>query len=481
MKYPSLLFLVGCAPALAQPAPCVVPVTRDRAGILGAVAVAGPSGRVCLDAGDYIVTTPTSPPGARRPYAVLPVGTTEIYGMGADVTVVHFTGDAGLIDWHGITLTGGSAHDFTVETSSLTGTVEQTHAMRVFGPANDGHVYNMVFDHPVRHAADGTEWPGGDSFQFVCYVASPCLRWRIDHSLFRHSDRSGVAAHGGTEVEISDNEFRDTGDQDVDGEGDSGGNHHWRILRNAFMTGPHAQGDIAIQLQRADDILIEDNKFWGRGVFSYEASNVEIDRNTIVLDRAGGGSAVIEIKKCRTTPAGCASTINIHDNALIRTAAAGPGFVVRATPQGTGTPDHLTVAHNTIAQGAQGDVVNTVGMVGLTVENNTVFYSGPSNKGYGVLALGSAGAAPTRTDQIVVSGNIWVGPLAGVIGIAGSYGGTGWVTAISNVAMGPLAGLVCGNANVGSRILGPLTLSWLGLLGNAWPSSPSGCAGVPVL
>lgn len=471
MKYLALLFL-ACAPALAQPAPCVVPATRDGPGILDAVAIAGPTGRVCLDAGDYIVATPQSPPGARRPYAVLAIGTTELYGAGPDITTVHFVGDAGMIDWHGITKTGGDMHDFTIETGSLTGTVEQTHAFRVFGPASPGRVYNMVFDHPVRHAADGSDLAGGDCMQFVGYPGALIVGWRIYKVVLRHCDRSGFAAHGGTEVEIADSEFHDTGDQDIDGEGGTGGNHHWVIARNTFMTGVHAQGDVAIQLQLADDVNIEENKFWGRGVFSYSSSHVRLANNLIVMDVPGGTSA-IEIKKA-------SSVTEVDGNTLVRTPKAGPGFLIRAAPQNNGTPDHLTIRGNTLAQSQSNDVINTFGMVGLTVEGNTVIYTGLPGKGYGVLAAGSAGAAPIRTDDIRVVGNTWIGPLAGCLGLSGGYGGTGAVTALSNVAMGPVAGIVCGGATTGQRILGPLMLFALGMLGNAWPA-PSGCAGVPTL
>lgn len=456
MKY-LVIFLVGCSGAFAAPPPCAIPATRDGPGILAARDTVGPAGKVCLDSGEYVVVTPRSPLGARRPYPVLEFGATELFGAGADLTVVHFTGDAGGIDWHGVTKTGGDVHGFTIETSALTGTVEQTHAMRVFGPASNGRIYDMAFDHVDRGL------PGGDCIQFVCYADRPCANWQVDHNAFRGCDRSGVAAHSGvTDLRITDNVFSDTGDQDIDGEG-SGANFDWLIARNTFATGPHAQGDVAIQLQLADRVRITDNKFYGRGLFSYSSSHVEVDHNDMVQDRAGGTSNV-EIKKA-------SSYTNVHDNRLVRSAKAGPGALVRAIPHNSGTPDHLTVSGNAMAQMGPGDLIVTVGVVGLTVEGNTIVYSGPPGAGYAVLALGTTAV---RTDEIELTGNTLVGQLAGCLVVSGAYGGTKAVTARGNVAMGPVSGLLCDNANIAQRITGPLTLA-----GNTWPA-PSGCAGVPM-
>lgn len=443
--------------------PCAVPAAVPDDGLDDRVAIQNAlttKGCAHLGAGTYDIDTPVAVAPARRVYAMLTMTTGRtVYGGGPD-TVLSFRGDAGGQDWFGLGLNGDRArvHDLTIDTSELTNTSEQTHAIHGIGPTTGLEVDHVAFEHPAR------DLPGGDCIQFVGYGPTPIVGARVHHNTFAHCDRSGVAAHSGMhDLQVVDNEFADTGDQDFDGEG-SGGNDGILIARNHFALSPQAQGTMAIQIQLAVNVRITDNQFGGRGLFLYGCSACELDHNTLSRT-ASGNSAIVEISEA-------SSGVNVHHNTMDRAAGAGAGPMVRLVPHNSGTPDHVTVADNQILQHASGDIVNSTGAVGLYVYRNSVTYSGPVGASWGVLANGSAGATPIRTDDIHVDRNTWYGALSGIIGVSGSYGGCRSVESSDNVATASLNGLVCLNVSTGAQVLGPVTS-----VRNQWPAHSCGPAG----
>ncbi|MBZ4421110.1 right-handed parallel beta-helix repeat-containing protein [Myxococcus sp. RHSTA-1-4] len=441
-------------PACAVPAAVPNDGLDDRAAIQEALTT---QGCAYLPAGTYDIDTPSFVPPARRIYAMLTATGARLYGDGP-ATVLRFRGDAGGQDWQGVRLDGvsPSLHDLSMNTADLTNTNEQTHAVRVVGPTADPTIYKVSFTHPQRGE------PGGDCVQLVGYAPAQLItRARIHDNEFGKCDRSGVAIHSGTQdLEIADNRFHDTGDQDIDGEG-TGDNSDWLIARNTISLGAAPQGAIAIQIQLTSNVRITENVLQGRGIFAYSCSACEIDHN-LILRRAGtSGMGAVEIQKA-------SSHVNVHHNVIERADSAGTGSVVRAYPHGTGTPDHVTISDNVLIQRATaGSVIETMGVVGLFVERNTVTHAGAADTSYGVLANGSAGTNPIRTDDLHVNSNTWSGPLKAVIAISGSYGGCGSLSATHNVAAAP--GVLCQNATTGSMILGPLDVS-----GNTWLPSLCG-------
>jgi hypothetical protein len=413
-----------------------------------------------LPAGVYDVDSIPFTPPARRPYAMVTADGCEIYGDGAAATTVRFRGSAGSQDWEGIRLTGASPslHDLTLRTtSSVTETGEQTHAVRVLGPSTSPSVYRVTIDHPVL---DG--WKRGDCIQFVAYNDGRLVSGARIHDVeFAHCDRSGVAAHSGvSDLQVVDSHFSDTGNTALDFEG-TGDTHDVLIAFNRFELSPGPHGVVEIQLQLVDHARVTGNILQGRSIDVYQSDDVQIDHNTVVLTQTTG-VPVIGIGKD-------SSRVTIDHNTLTRTAAAGTGAVIRAVPHGTGTPDHVVVADNTLEQQTGDHVIDTVGLVGLSVLRNRVTYTGAVGNTYGVLvAGGGSNAAPgIRATDIVVADNTWTGPLHGMLGLSGSYGGVGTASSSGNTAS---AGIVCWNVAVGRGITGPLTS-----VRDATPG-PLGCA-----
>jgi hypothetical protein len=417
-----------------------------------------------LPAGTYDIDIPSFVPPARRIYMMLLASSASLYGDGP-ATVLHFRGSAGGQDWEGVRLAGdgSSLHDLSIRTADITTTDEQTHAAKILGPATNPTVYRVAFDHPQRGE------PGGDCLQLVGYPTTPITGPRIHDNDFRRCDRSGVAIHSGTsDLVIENNHFHDTGDQDIDGEG-TGSSSAWLITGNVFDLGASPQGDMAMQLQLTADSRVTNNQFNGRGIFVFQSSNLEIDHNTLTRTTSVAGVAVIEIEKN-------SSTVNVHHNTVTRSSSAGPGYLIRAIPHGSGTPDHITIADNTLRQHATGDIVNSTGVVGLHVLRNTVTYDGAPDAPWGVLANGSAGETPIRTTDIVVAGNTWTGALHGIVGLSGSYGGCGTVSSSDNVVTGATFGLVCSDITKGSTVQGPVSSTR-----DSWPAPVCGPPGFVVI
>lgn len=419
----------------------------DRAAIQQAL---DQQGCAYLPAGVYDIETPSFVPPARRIYAMLTLNGAHLYGDGP-ASLLRFKGSAGGQDWEGVRMTGAgpALHDLSMDTASLSMTGEQTHASKILGPAADAEVFHMSYNHPQRGE------PGGDCIQLVGYAASLITNARIHDNDFLQCDRSGVAIHSGARgLQITNNQFHDTGDQDVDGEG-SGENIDWLIAHNTFSLGQSPQGDFALQLQLATNVRVTENVFAGRGIYAYSCTRCEFDHNEITRTTGSAGTGVVEISK--------ASPFNqIHDNFIRRAATAGDGPVIRLVPHNSGTPDHATITNNVLRQETTGDVIYSVGLVGLNIEYNDVTYSGGPNLRYGLLAYGSAGTYGIRTTDLHVNANAWKGPLKAVIGISGSYMGAGTLAATLNTAA--VTGVICGNINTAGGIQGPFAVvsnSWL--------------------
>lgn len=471
MKYFPALFsaalcLVLClgsphAAASACSVPAAVPNDGldDRAAIQEAL---NQQGCAYLPTGMYDIDTPVFIPPARRIYAMLTVNGANLYGDGPS-SVLRFRGSAGGQDWEGIRLTGAgpALHDLAIDTANIVLTGEQTHASKILGPASDPQIFNMTYNHPQRGE------PGGDCIQLVGYAATLITNARIHDINFLKCDRSGVAIHSGAHgLHIVNNQFHDTGDQDIDGEG-SGENIDWLISRNTFSLGSAPQGDFALQLQLTSNVRVTENVFAGRGVFAYSCTQCEFDHNQVTRTTGNSGVGVFDILKA-------SSFINIHDNTLRRARSATEGPVIRLVPHNSGTPDHVSIANNVLMQETNGDVVNSSGVVALRIEYNDATYSGEPTLRFGLLANGSAGTYGIRTTDLHVNANTWKGPLKAVIGISGSYMGAGTLEATLNVAS--VTGVICGNINTAGTILGPFEVvsnSWLpsmcGTPDQAWP------------
>lgn len=230
-----------------------------------------------------------------RASAVLVIDGCDLHGDGALATTLAFTGDAGGADFEGLRVTGTGAkvRDLRIETGELAGeTSEQTHAIRVWGPAADVQIQALSIDHPIREGRKG-----GDCIQLVSYPGGrEIARARIADIDFLRCDRSGVAVHSGaTDLDILDNRFWDTGNTDLDFEG-TGSTSRVTIAWNRFHLSPGLHGVGAIQLQLVSDVRVMGNTLEGRGIDVYQSDDVRIDHNDIVLTQATGAPVIAVTK-----------------------------------------------------------------------------------------------------------------------------------------------------------------------------------------
>jgi hypothetical protein len=70
---------------------------------------------------------------------------------------------------------------------------------------------------------------------------------------------------------------------------------------------------------------------------------------------------------------------------------------------------------------------------------------------------GSAGELGIRTTEIKVIDSVVNGPYRAVLGVSGSYAGTGTVEVTRTRSSGPVQGLRCEGITTGAGILGPIT------------------------
>ncbi len=428
----------------------------DTAAVQGAIAT-----RCCLGPGVHDIDTPPQPATGRRRYNMLTVATgQELCGAGSALTTLRFRGDAMAQDWRGIEVTGGSVHDIRVETGSLVGTVEQTHAIHVTGPAQGITIHDVTIDHPIRGAQ-----AGGDCIDLVGYPGSLVRDVVVRDSVLERCDRGGVQAHSGVVgLTVERVQFMSTGDLDINSEG-SGASSQWLIANNTFAGAPANQGGTAIALDLIDDVVVTGNVM-ARGVYLYSCTHCALVRNVIEQDSGVTAAAVIEAIKA-------SNDLTIADNTIRRMAMQLTAPVIHIGPHGTARSESVRIVHNLIEQQTPADVLSVEGMSGLRFDDNDVQYTAaPATAAFGVRALGSGGASGTIVERVSMVGNRFAGPLTATVYVSGASNrhGVGAVHAAWNTSN--VSGLRCGEL---AGIAGPLTLVY-----NSWTAGSCGVPSLPV-
>lgn len=428
----------------------------DTTAIQSAIAA-----RCCLGAGVHDIDTPPQPPVGRRRYNMLTVATgQELCGAGAASTTIRFHGDGGNQDWRGIEMTGGKLHDVTIETGELVGTVEQTHAVHVTGPAQGITISDVTINHPIRGML-----PGGDCIDLVGYPTALIRDVVVRDSVLAHCDRGGVQAHSGVVgLTVERVQFMDTGDLDINSEG-SGASSIWTIANNTFAGSSSNQGATAIALDLVDNVVVVGNVM-ARGVYLYSCTHCSIVRNTIEQSSGATTAAVIEAIKA-------SNELTIVDNTIRRIASQRTGPLIHIGPHGTGRSINVRVVSNVLEQQTPTDIALIEGMSGLRFDDNDAAYlAAPVAAAFGVRILGSGGEFGTIAERISIVGNHFSGPLSAAVYVtgAGNRQGIGSVHAAWNSS--DTTGFRCGEL---TGISGPLTLVY-----NTWPAGPCGMPPLPV-
>ena len=438
---------LASAPACAAPPPGAYDLASLQ-GILDA------NGCTELAPGPYVIATPplVDAKGHRRPIAMLTLKDHQtLRGAGA-ATVLAFTGDVGGSDWYGVLLTGASPTlaDLEIDTTGLSNTSEQTHAIQVSGPASAVAIPGVTF----LHATQGPS--GGDCIKVVGYASSPkgpemVSGLTVDRDVFLSCMRGGVGAHSGlTGLIVSSSSFLGVRKPDIASE-DGVDKSNWTIANNVFLS---PGGDSALVLDSTSEVSVTSDVFLGRGIFGYDATDVTVTGTTVI--KSSGSLANVRMEKS-------SQRVQLAGDVLVRPAGAPQGPVIDLEHHTTGYPSHVTVASSALSQQTEGSVLAIGTATDVSFVNNDVDQATIAGTGFAISVTGVI----AKTDRLLVEGDRFTaGAALAPVRLSGSYTGIGRVSVVGNMASGYTQGLRCENA---AGIAGPLVS---GL--NNW--SPNVCA-----
>ncbi len=463
------------SPPVFASAPCLVTARSlgalpddavdDRAA-LQALLTACAGKHAKLEGGVYRIETP---PGPRIRASLTMAENTTLSGLGQTMTELRFVGDNGKKDFVGIQAPSTSyIHHVRITNDFVVGsTAEQTHLIRVDGPATTIHFEYINCNHPER----GTKT--GDCFQLVGYPPKPDGTqdkriWdvEINNVVIEWSDRSGIAFHSGVHGRVLPNghystrfhhiECGEVSDQCLDGEGGDGDTDHVEI----------------------DHLTFTGNTSWPRtGLSSIQiqnSSNVWVHDNTLVsIDIGGCNDCLFEDNKISLTMPLSPPAITFRkygDNTTFRNeryeraVSAGIGTLMTVA-QSFGVPTNVHIEDSKLIQHTDTAAILMTGIVGIHARGLSIKYDGtdgrPPKKGIdaiGIFGSGSAGCPVTtppgiRTSDIhMVNGSV-EGPLRSALFITGSYCGAGTLEFTRTSVTGTAKGIWC--ENIGAGIPGP--------------------------
>lgn len=370
-------------------------------------------------------------------------GGARLRGAGP-TTTLRFSGTSEQHDWRGIALTGddNEVADLRIDTSALTDTEEQTHAVYVRGPVTGASIHGITFAHPERGPTPGS-LAGGDCLMVSGYENGQRVEsLRIYGNAFAECDRSGVSIHGGTHgLVIADNTFAGTGDQDIDAESTEP-NSDWAITGNVIR---HAGSPWAVDLtgSQLERLTFANNTIDGGGVFTTNISQASITGNVIA-------SSATALKMIKTS-----EDVVISGNA-ITLLAGGPAnhSNISISHQSGSRPGSLLIAGNRLRNYATATMlVSLQSERDATITGNTLEWS-PAATPPGVVAFIYTGGTGARVDSLLVSGNTLraSAPAWGVYASATSEYGVDRLTVVGNSYIGLSVGLRCDNFAAGTVV-----------------------------
>ncbi len=454
----------------------------DRA-VIQAALTAGCS--VQLGNGDYTIVTPIPRLAGVLKYDILSVPTgASLRGLGPATRLV-FSGDAGHADWHGVGLMGNDASvsELSIDTTALVNTEEQTHAIQITAPALHVSVSRIWFYHPSRGGTSGT-LGGGDCLKIVGYstaIPPRIVSAAIADSQFVECDRSGIASIGGFYgLTITGSTFHNTGDQDIDVEGNNPAGS-LVAADNVFLMGPRAQSSLSISYTAPslDLFTFSNNVVDGRGLILYSAKRGVITGNTITIRK--GYEPAIKILKA-------SGDVAISGNTIVRTAAANAASLVWIAHLNTGMPGTFVLTGNVLRNETNWAQSVISEAASLTMASNSLEWAPPAEAVLGsVRSLIAVQGIDAKVLSFALTDNTLRGPATQFVQLRGDRYGIGSVTVQGNTGVGaqptpgglPPIGVRCELTStlpltaagaVPAIPIGPVVIS-----GNNWPAS-TGCA-----
>jgi len=414
----------------------------DRIAIQSAIDGAATSGggRVCLGSGHWRVSR--APAGSYNRFAALTIHTPriELIGNGPG-TVLEVVGDQGAATISVISIDPGaqniSLRDFVLDTSAMTNTSEQTHAIQVgsgigVGPVQDVQMERIIFNHQLFPPARK-----GDCLRLVGNQApNEVRRVIVIGSTFPSCARSGIAIQRGVhDLVIMGSQFTQAGDQDIDSEPTAeGGNSGLTIVGNIFRDNVAlTQDDWSVTIsgygEPINAVTLANNVFEGRGVNLYLSANTVITGNTFNTTMETG-YGVINFGNRAETIVINGNTIRRHgfDGSMIRIVHT-PGFWAK----------NVTISNNEMIQETLGGGVITESAVKMSVVNNGIEWLQPAPDAVGVYLR----ATIAQAEATMISNNRLVGSIKYGIQLGATPFAFNTTSVVGNMTTGAATSLKC--------------------------------------
>ncbi len=332
-------------------------------------------------------------------------------GDGATLRMVRYSGTS---DFYGIQIIGTGRVIFQGLTFSQRGTttgIEQQHMLQVGNastPTDDVTFDRCRFIEGVGNLDSTgvtTKTLGGDAVRLLGSTTGTISRVQFDKCRFENCFRSAITCQRGVaKLKVTNCYFTGTGDQDIDMEPTSPGALIYYLITGNTMdrtaggligvtlTG---QGTTTDQLQHC---IFAFNHMRGSSIYGLQMNNVLIHGNTVICDRADGGSSDAVIGLLRTT-----SNVTISHNYLHRQAVMIAAPVIDITENGSEVPRNIKIINNHILQETVKETILLDSVVDCDVSFNrivTTLPAGTTGSGNGVSIQSSIGSSSG-----VISGN----------------------------------------------------------------------------
>ena len=420
------------------------PADDDRPAIQAAMdaATSAGGGRVCLPAGHFRVVR--APPGTYNRFAALSTHGAHLELMGSGPgTIIEMIGDQGAATTFVISIDPGASditiRDLTIDTSLMTNTEEQTHAIEVGSPVGTGFVQDFRIDH-VRIVHPGSLVPGvrkGDCLRFVGNTPESLVRRAtVIGSTFTSCARSGIAIQRNVhDLVIMGNQFTQASDQDIDSEPTgSGTNGSITIIGNIFRDDVAvAQGDFAVTIVGISGpmarVTLANNVFEGRGVDCYRVSDVAFTGNAFDATMESG-YGVIEVENV-------AERLVINGNSIRRRGFAGPP--IRITHHSGAFTSNAVISNNILTNDTAGGGIVMESVADVTVSNNDLHWTVPATEAPAIYLRSTIRPA----DGVMISNNRIVGSLGTAIFLGASPQPFEAVSIVGNMSRGAASSLRC--------------------------------------
>lgn len=373
-------------------------------------------------------------------------------------TVLKFSGDATKGDIHGVGMAGDEnlVESVTLDTTGWYNTSEQSHAVKISGPALGQKISGVWFHHPSLGPG-----AGGDCIKVVGYdpvtksdgtTVDKRVSFIAIGNIFAKCDRSGIAVHGGVlDGIISANQFLATGDQDLDLEGGDTV-ENLVVSNNVFRRSLNNGISVSLGVATTRKATLVGNVFEGGPGGTTATKELVMTYNVERLIVSGNA---FQAPRCVLRMIKMSRQVSIVGNVFRTTDVNSPGNVLIASHHNSGKPGSFTITGNQFnTVSTNGNVVNFDSATDVNFSGNSITWTplAPPDDAAQGTALSIDGVTQP-TDSIVVSNNVVRGPYPYTLYVSNSRlnylcsmcGGYRSVTFAGNIMRGPRIGLRCNN------------------------------------